>query len=72
MMAYEEMLSRTSTEWAPWHVIPADDKSVMRALVAEAILQRLRGLPLAYPEPDAEKKAAIQRALKELREEREP
>jgi PPK2 family polyphosphate:nucleotide phosphotransferase len=72
MMAYEEMLSRTSTDWAPWHVIPADDKSVMRALVAEAILQRLRGLPLAYPEPDAEKKAAIQRALKELREEREP
>jgi PPK2 family polyphosphate:nucleotide phosphotransferase len=73
MAAYEEMLSRTSTDWAPWHVIPADDKPIMRALVAEAILERLRSLPLAYPEPDAEKKAAIARALKEMREEgREP
>ena len=40
MAAYEEMLSRTSTEWAPWHVIPADHKWVMRALVSHVIIDR--------------------------------
>ena len=66
MAAYEEMLSRTSTDWAPWHVIPADHKWVMRALVSHAIIDRLRRLPLAFPKPDAEKKAAIEKALREL------
>ena len=66
MAAYEDALTNTSTEWAPWHVIPADHKWVMRALVSHAIIDRLRKLPLAFPKPDAEKKAAIERALKEL------
>jgi PPK2 family polyphosphate:nucleotide phosphotransferase len=69
MAAYEEALTATSTDWAPWHVIPADHKGVMRALVSHVIVERLRRLPLRYPEPDAEKKAAIDRALKELKEE---
>jgi PPK2 family polyphosphate:nucleotide phosphotransferase len=67
MAAYEEMLSRTSTEWAPWHVIPADHKGVMRALVSHVIIDRLRRLPLEFPKPDAEKMEAIERALKELK-----
>ncbi len=66
MDAYEEMLTRTSTPWAPWHVIPADHKWVMRALVSHVIVSRLQGLDLRFPEADAEKKAAIERALKEL------
>jgi PPK2 family polyphosphate:nucleotide phosphotransferase len=67
MEAYEEALTQTSTDWAPWHVIPADHKWVMRALVSHVIIDRLRTLPLEYPKPDAEKKAAIERALKELK-----
>ncbi|HXV26362.1 MAG TPA: polyphosphate kinase 2 family protein [Alphaproteobacteria bacterium] len=69
MDAYEEMLSRTSTPWAPWHIIPADHKWVMRALVSHVIVSRLQGLGLRFPEANAEKKAAIERALKELRAE---
>jgi PPK2 family polyphosphate:nucleotide phosphotransferase len=69
MAAYEEALTATSTEWAPWHVIPADHKWVMRALVSHVIVERLRRLPLQYPKPDAKKKEAIERALKELKEE---
>jgi PPK2 family polyphosphate:nucleotide phosphotransferase len=68
MEAYEEALTATSTDWAPWHVIPADHKGVMRALVSHVIIDRLRRLPIDYPKPDAQKKEAIERALKELKE----
>ncbi len=47
--AYEECLSRTSTAWAPWYVIPADHKWVMRALVAEIIAREIEHLDLRYP-----------------------
>jgi hypothetical protein len=67
MAAYEEALTATSTDWAPWHVIPADHKGVMRALVSHVIIERLKRLPLRYPEPDARKKEAIEKALKELK-----
>jgi len=50
--AYEECLSRTSTEWAPWHIIPADHKWVTRALVAEVISREIHKLDLHYPKVD--------------------
>ena len=37
-----EMLSKTSTEWAPWYVIPADSKSVTQALVAQVLVEQWR------------------------------
>ena len=40
--AYEDLLAATGTSWAPWYVIPADDKWFMRALVAD--LKALRAL----------------------------
>ena len=49
MAAYDEMLQKTSTPWAPWYVIPADDKKWMRAAVAEIVASRLKVLNLAYP-----------------------
>jgi|HubBroStandDraft_4_1064222.scaffolds.fasta_scaffold27261_1 PPK2 family polyphosphate:nucleotide phosphotransferase len=49
MAAYEECLSRTSTAWAPWYVIPADHKWVTRALVAEIITREIHKLALHYP-----------------------
>ena len=39
---YEDLLNRTSTEQAPWFIVPADDKPTVRLLVAETILQTLR------------------------------
>jgi PPK2 family polyphosphate:nucleotide phosphotransferase len=47
--AYEEALAATSTEWAPWYVIPADHKWITRAIVADVITTTLRDLDLEYP-----------------------
>lgn len=56
MAAFEEAITATSTEWAPWYVIPADHKWAMRAAVADIITTTIKGLPLAYPTmPDDEK-----------------
>ena len=54
MAAYDEMLRKTSTPWAPWHVIPADDKKWMRAAVAEIMVSHLEGLNLSYPKVSGE------------------
>jgi PPK2 family polyphosphate:nucleotide phosphotransferase len=50
MNAYEDMFNATSTEWAPWYIIPADKKWFTRAAVADIIVDRLRSLDLSYPE----------------------
>lgn len=47
--AFEDALSQTSTEWAPWHVIPADNKWYARAAIADIIAARLEKLDLQYP-----------------------
>ncbi len=49
MTAYDEMLQKTSTPWAPWYVIPADNKKWMRAAVADIVVSRLEALDLCYP-----------------------
>jgi len=49
MEAYEAMLNATSTDWAPWYVIPADRKWFMRAAVADILVARIEELRLAYP-----------------------
>lgn len=51
--AYRGLLARTSTEWAPWYIVPADDKDVRDYLVARTIADRLRKLRLRYPPADA-------------------
>jgi PPK2 family polyphosphate:nucleotide phosphotransferase len=62
MRAYEEMIGATSTEHAPWHVIPADHKWYMRMAVADVIVDGLEGLKLEYPVVDEEKKKELQAA----------
>jgi len=47
--AFEEALTATSTERAPWYVIPADHKDVARAMVAEIIVKSIQDLKLEYP-----------------------
>ena len=46
-----DMLSNTSTPWAPWHVIPADRKWFMRLSAAAVILDALMELDPTWPEP---------------------
>jgi PPK2 family polyphosphate:nucleotide phosphotransferase len=50
MKAYEDAIRHTSTRWAPWHVIPADNKWFMRVAVASIIVEAMEKLELAYPE----------------------
>ena len=48
--AYEMMLSKTSTDTAPWYIIPADYKWIARSLIADIISTKIRSLDLTYPE----------------------
>jgi len=62
MDAYEEMLEKTSTAWAPWYVIPADRKWYTRALVAEIINSTLESMNLSYPVLSKAQKADLANA----------
>jgi PPK2 family polyphosphate:nucleotide phosphotransferase len=57
--AYGEMLTHTSTGFAPWYVIPADHKWFVRAAVANTIVTRLEALDLAYPRLTGEQRAEL-------------
>jgi len=57
--AFSEVLSNTSTEWAPWYVIPADDKPYARLLAASAIAHALQDINPQYPKVSPEAKAAL-------------
>jgi PPK2 family polyphosphate:nucleotide phosphotransferase len=50
--AYEDALSRTSTEWAPWYVVPANQKWYRNYVVGLTIAETLESLHMKYPEPD--------------------
>lgn len=65
--AYETMLSRTSTKWAPWYVIPADHKWAARAIIADIITTEIQGLRLQYPKVTKEKMEEIVKAREELK-----
>lgn len=52
MKAYEDVLSMTSTEWAPWHVVPANRKWYRNLVVASTIVDAMKGLKMRYPEAE--------------------
>ncbi|MCD8102413.1 MAG: polyphosphate kinase 2 family protein [Alistipes sp.] len=66
MLAYSDVLTRTSTEYAPWYVIPADRKWYMRYAVSRILVDRIASLPLRYPEMSEDKRFQIESARKEL------
>jgi PPK2 family polyphosphate:nucleotide phosphotransferase len=66
MEAYEDVLSATSTEWAPWYVVPADHKWVTRAVVADIVTSTIRSLDLRYPEVTPEQRQALAEARRKL------
>jgi PPK2 family polyphosphate:nucleotide phosphotransferase len=69
MEAFEEALSATSTEWAPWYIIPADHKWVARAAVADILASTIGSLHLTYPEVTPEQRHALAEARTQLEEE---
>ena len=52
LAAYEETLTETSTEWAPWHVVPADRNWVKALAVARLLVDELERLDPRFPEPE--------------------
>ncbi|HPF40709.1 MAG TPA: polyphosphate kinase 2 family protein [Phycisphaerae bacterium] len=64
--AYEEMLEHTSTDAAPWYVIPADNKWYTRAVVADIITTRIEALDLQPPTVSDERRAELAEARKRL------
>ena len=63
------MLAHTSTDWAPWYIVPADNKWYARALVADIVAARLGALPLRYPQLDQDQKRRLLEAKRELESE---
>ena len=64
--AYEECMRETSTRHAPWYVVPADDKALMRVAVADVIIETLKSLKLAYPKIGETQKRELAEARKVL------
>jgi PPK2 family polyphosphate:nucleotide phosphotransferase len=71
MSAFEDAITATSTEWAPWYVIPADHKRITQALVAQLILATIDELDLRYPEVSADDRRKNDAARRELEAELE-
>ena len=67
--AFQDMLSRTSTQWAPWYVVPADRKWFTRVVVSDIIVAKLESMNLRYPKLDSSQKEALDRARKILKNE---
>jgi len=61
MRAYEDMFSHTSTKWAPWYIIPANNKWFSRLAVAAIVNQTFEDLDLQYPKVSKEKHSELQK-----------
>ena len=70
MHAYEEAIEATSTENAPWYVIPADKKWFTRVAVSEIIIKKLETMNLQYPQTSDEHRRNLSEAKKLLENEK--
>ncbi len=66
MKAYEECLAATSTDHAPWYVVPADDKENARLIVSRIILDTFEALKMAYPKTSAKRRRELLSIRKQL------
>jgi hypothetical protein len=69
MDAYEDALAATTTEEAPWYVVPADNKWITRAVVADVITTAIRSLDLRFPEVTEAQRRILAEARNRLQEE---
>ncbi|MEJ5308736.1 MAG: polyphosphate kinase 2 family protein [Anaerolineae bacterium] len=51
MRAYETVLSETSTEWAPWYIVPSNRKWYRNLVISDVLVETLEGFDMRYPEP---------------------
>ena len=66
MEAYEETIRNTATDYAPWYVVPADNKWFTRLVVAAAVIEGLASLNLDYPTVSKEKLKELDEARRSL------
>jgi PPK2 family polyphosphate:nucleotide phosphotransferase len=66
MRAYEKCLSATSTEHAPWYVVPADDKQNARLIVSHIVLETLEALRLSFPKTPPQRLRELQALRRQL------
>ena len=52
--AYEAVLNRTSTDGAPWYVVPSDRKWYRNLVVSRVLIRHLERLEMSYPDPPAD------------------
>jgi len=67
--AYEDMIRHTATEYAPWYVVPADNKWFTRLIVEQAVVDALKNMNLKYPKVSGTQQAALAEARQELENE---
>ena len=66
MRAYADCLAATSTDRAPWYVVPADDKPNARLIVSAVVVETMKGLKMRYPAPGPERVKELQRIRRQL------
>ncbi len=71
MKAYEDVFTHTSTEAAPWYIVPADNKWFTRLAVAAITYQTIEDLKLAYPKVSEEKRKELQEVRRILNAEKD-
>lgn len=70
MTCYEEAINETSKDYAPWYVIPADDKWFARVAAIQIIIDTLEKMNLQYPTLSEEGRAELEEAKKQLESEK--
>ena len=67
--AFEDAIHATASNWAPWYVIPADNKWIMRTIVSTIVTETILSLKLELPQVSERKKELLDNARKELENE---
>jgi PPK2 family polyphosphate:nucleotide phosphotransferase len=52
LAAYEDVLGKTSTQWAPWYVVPSNRKWYRNLVIGKLLVETLKGLDMHYPQPE--------------------
>src|SRR5271157_5524240 len=67
--AYDDMIRHTASAYAPWYVVPADNKWFTRLVVSEAVVDAMKGMNLKYPKLSGAEQAALEQARQQLENE---
>lgn len=68
--AYEQAISNTSTDYAPWYIVPADTKWFTRMIISDVIIQTLEKLKMEYPTLSEDQKMNLKKYKESLEKEK--